>query len=134
MICFILLAGTKIGNAQEADDGSQPQRTMLSIGSGLQGGDFVSLSLIEAGENKVELQVESGESVSSLIDRLVSSINETASTSILINAEKNATGKILLTGKTKGQDIAVYFGTSGADVLSSELVHRAVPPNETMIP
>jgi hypothetical protein len=71
LVSFFWIVTFQILHAQEADDGSQPQRTMLSIGNGLQGGDFVSLSLIEAGENKVELQVESGESVSSLIDRLV---------------------------------------------------------------
>ena len=52
--------------AQEADDGSQPQRSRLRIGSGLQGGDLVALSLIQPDENKVELTVAPGESVDAL--------------------------------------------------------------------
>ena len=120
--------------AQEADDGSQPQRSRLRIGSGLQGGDLVALSLIQPDENKVELTVAPGESVDALRNRLVAAINATAQTSALVSAVNGGSGEILLTGKTAGQTIAVYFDTGGADVLTQELIHRAVPANENMIP
>ena len=119
---------------QEADDGSQVQRPRLLLGNGLQGGDHVALSLIEPDENKVELTVLPNESANALRDRLVAGINASAEASLLVVASAGGTGEILLHGKTKGEDIAVYFDTSGADVLKEELIHRAVPANEQMIP
>ena len=67
-------------------------------------------------------------------NRLVTAINATAQTSALVSAVNGGSGEILLTGKTAGQTIAVYFDTGGADVLTQELIHRAVPANENMIP
>ena len=128
---FVLLP---CAQGQEADDGSQVQRSRLLIGNGLQGGDLVALSLIEPDENKVELTVLPNESANALRDRLVAGINASAEASLLVVASAGGTGEILLHGKTKGEDIAVYFDTSGADVLKEELIHRAVPANEQMIP
>ena len=94
----------------------------------------MALSLIEPDENKVELTVLPNESVNAVRDRLVAGINASAEASQVVTASAGGAGEVLLTGKTKGLDIAVYFDTSGANVLKEELIHWAVPPNEQMIP
>ena len=132
LACAML--GSMPAQGQEADDGSQPQRSSLSIGEGLVAGDLVALSLVEPEENKVELTVEAGEGANAVRDRLLAAANASPEVSALVLAEPGGVGEVLLTGKTSGLKIAVYFDSSGANVLNHDLLHRAVPANEAMIP
>ena len=132
LACAML--GSMPAQGQEADDGSKPQRSSLSIGEGLVAGDLVALSLIEPEENKVELTVEAGEDANAVRDRLLAAANASPEVSALVLAEPGGVGEVLLTGKTAGRKIAVYFDTTGANVLNHDLLHRAVPADEAMIP